>query len=338
MLTTLSSLEELVKTDREAFRAYATDVLSRFTPEDRETAVSIETPATDAGKVLKTWQEQIEPIYQDLEDTRTDPKFKKSIIRYVGFHDNEADDAVDYMINERRAHLLDEVLDNLYPSLDEELPYQRAYAAELLSQSEVNINDFLTRYQAYVDTIEVAEKHNVTICDPHSSWLERQRCARQIYKERQRIMQDEINRLEEIDIQLERLVNDPESLLREIVAKNWDFITLLDLRAKYQKQVDALSDTDQKNPSKKLQLFERVTKSFRERETERLAENEHTHSLKKIRHTSENVYNLLLDIFDLSHAARNRLLLDIQRYTRLTQERNMIQLIQHNREQSMQTD
>ena len=325
-------MDELIKTDREAFRAQATDALRQFTPDDRETAASIETGTVTTSMVLRAWAEQIEPIYQDLDEKRHDVNFKKYLIRNVGFHDEEADYVIDYMILERKQTLLDEVLDNIYPSSDQDPPYQREYAANLLSQSSVDINDFMTRYINFIEAFDAAEKQSVTLCDPHASWLDRQRSALQVYKERQRISQDESSRLDEIEVELENLVNNPDSLLKDIIEKKWNFITVLDLRAKYQKQVDALTKAEQKTPTKRLKLFERVTQSFRDREAEQLAHIHHSQSLKALRHINEEVYNLLLDIFDLNNTDRNHLLLDIQQHTRLTQERDMILLIQRNRE------
>lgn len=324
--------EEFIKTDREAFRAQATEALKRFTPEDREHAASLETRHTTTDDILRAWTEQIEPIHQDLELKRDDTRFKKSLIKAIGFSDNDADKAVDYLVDERKESLLDEVLSNLYPTDDGEIPYQRNYAHEMLSQSDADINDFFSRYIDFIKAVDAAEQYNVLLCDPHASWLERQKTAIQINKERQRLNKDEDARLEEIEHQLETLGNDPESLVGQIIAKEWNFITLLDLRSKYQKHVDSLSKEDRKNPSKHLKLFERVTQSFRDRETERLAKAYHSHSLKTLRKINEEVYDLLLEIFDLDNAKRNRLLMDIQRHTRLSQERDLILLIQRNRE------
>ena len=331
MGTTSHSIEEYIKTDREVFRAQATDALRKFTPEDRELAASLESEHTTTDHVLRAWTEQIEPIHQDLEQKRSDARFKKYIIRNIGFHDHEADKAIDHMIDERKQTLLDEVLDSLYP-LHDDTTYQRDYAVELLTKSDADINDFMSRYIDFAEALDASNTHKVLLCDPHSSWLERQRTALQIHKERQKTHHNEDSRLDEISHELHRLTNTPDSLLGQIVAKEWNFITILDLRAKYQKQVDALPASEHKSPTKRLKLFERVTASFRERETERLAHSHSAHSLKALRTINEDVYNLLLEIFDLGAKARNQLLLDIQAHTRLTQERDLILLIQRNRE------
>jgi hypothetical protein len=327
------TLEEFIKTDREAFRAEATDALRLFTPDDREIAAGLQTEHTTADDVLRAWSEQIEPIHIDLEQKRSDAPFKKMLIKTLGFSDGDADHAIDYLIDERKQLLLDEVLGNLYPIHNNEHPFQYSNALNLLSQSDADINDFFSRYIDFMQAINASEKHKVILCDPHSSWLERQRTAIQINKERQRTVQDEDARLEEIEHQLQKISQDPDSLVGKIISKEWNFITILDLRAKYQKHVDKLSKEDAKNPNKRLKLFERVTQSFRDREAEKLTKAHDTQSLKALRRINEDIYDLLLEVFDLDTTKRNRLLLDIQRHTRLSQERDLILLIQRNREQ-----
>jgi hypothetical protein len=324
------STEDFIKTDREAFRAQATDALKCFTPQDREIATSLETAHTTADNVLRAWTEQIEPIHHDLEQKRGDARFKKTLIRNIGFGDSDADKAIDHLVDERKRQLLAEVLHNLYPH---EHAQQHQAAHTLLSQPDAAINDFFSRYTDFVQSVRAAEKYDVLLCDPHGSWLERQRAAIQINKERQKLSQNEDTRLEEIAHQLDTLTKDPESLVGQIVAKDWNFIIILDLRAKYQKHVDSLLKADEKSPTKRLKLFERVTQSFRDREAEKLTTAQHTRSLKALRAINEDIYDLLLEIFDLDATKRNRLLLDIQRHTRLTQERDLMLLIQRNREQ-----
>lgn len=327
------TLEELIKTDREAFRAQAMSALKLFPLRDRERAVNLETPHTRADDVLRVWVEQIEPIHQDLDLLSSDAKFKKSLVKAVGFSDGDADQAIDYLIESRKRSLLNEVLSNLYPIHEHQIPEQQHAARALLTLPGAEINDFFSRYIDFVQALEAAQKYDVLLCDPFGSWLDRQRAAIQINKERQRLMQDEDARLDEIDRQLGSLSQNGESLVGQIVAMNWNFSTILDLRAKFQKHISALPKDERKNPTKQLKLFERVTQNFRDGETEKLAGALKQHSLRSLRKIHEEIYNLLLEIFDLSSTKRTRLLEDIQRYTKLTQERDLILLIQRNREQ-----
>jgi hypothetical protein len=325
--------DEIIKTDREAFRAQATDALQHFTSADRELALSLETARTTTDNVLRAWTEQIQPIRGDLEEKRGDVKLKKTLIKAFGFGDQQADHMLDYLVDTRKQSLLDEVLGNLYPKQNGEIPPQRRHAEKMLSGTDTAIDNFFSRYIDFARAMNASEKHDIALCDPHGSWLERQRAAIQINKERQRSTADEDARLDEVEAQLETITKDPDNLVGKIVAKNWNFITILDLRAKYQKHVDTLSSDDLKNPNKRLKLFERVTQNFRDAEAEKLTKAHKTQSLRALRTINEDIYDLLLEIFDLNTTKRNQLLLDIQQHTRLTQERDLILLIQRNREQ-----
>lgn len=327
---TAKDLDNFIRESREEFRANATDALEMFPNDDRELAASMETKHTSADKVLKAWEEQIEPMYRELEGKRSDARLKKSLITHLGFRDNDATKAIDRMVRQRKQSLLDEVLDNLYHSDIEEPPYQREYAVNLLSQTSNEINDFYERYLNYVGAIEAAERHDIVLCDPHSSWLERQRTAMAINKERQMLAEDENARLQEIDNELRKLLS-KDALLGHIIAKKLSVIALLDLAATYQKRLKDMKKKDRDDPTARLKLFERVSARFLEGEVERIAKSHSSHTLRSLSGIQSSISNLLLEIFDLSSTQRNRLLLDTQRHTRLIQEQKLIRLIQHNR-------
>lgn len=331
-------VDDQVLVNREAFRAQAMDALGQFSSDDRELAASMDSKYTSTGTILDAWTEQIEPMYHDLEKKRSDARLKQSLVRHIGFHDNDASRMIDYMIKTRKQSLLDEVLDNLYHSDIEEPPRQREHALNFLSQTPTEIQDYRDRYFAFINAIETAERNNITLCDPNAPWLERQRTALAINKQRQHLAQNEDIRLEAIDDELRQLLAD-DTLLSHVVGKKLHLAQLLELATKYQRQVEDLSRDKQDGASMRLKLFERITSDFVEQEVERIATSHHAHTLKTLRVMQSEISTILLEIFDLTNTRRNQLLLDTQRYTRLIQERDLILLIQRNREHFfMETD
>lgn len=327
----LTTTDDYIAAHREEFRAEATEALKRFTPDDRELAASLTTQYATVDDVLKAWTEQIEPMYRDLEAKRSDVRFRKSLMTHVGFHENDATRMVDHIVEVRKQSLLDEVLDNVYHSDIEEPPYQREYALNLLSQPMNEVESFKQRYEQFFEALDGAEQHNITLCDPHGSWIERQKTAMLVNKERQQTAKEEDERLETIDINLQTLTtHDP--LLRVILDKKISIVHLLDLASKYNKQLDSLPDEKQKSSTDRLQLFERVTAPFRMQEVERIASSHHIHNLKSLSVVQSEISDILLEVCSATPTHRNRLLLDVQRHTRLTQERDLILLIQRNRE------
>ncbi|MBM3210567.1 hypothetical protein FJZ39_04505 [Candidatus Saccharibacteria bacterium] len=328
----IKNFEETIRIDREAFRAEATDALTKFGPHDRELAAALETEHVLTSDVLKAWIEQIEPVFNDLQSELEDARFRTLIMRRIGYDETQAELAIERMVEHRKAQLLDEVLTNLYSIDIHEEVYQRAYAEELLGRNPAEIDDFATRYGTFIEVMAAAEAHDVTLLDPHGGWLERQRAALSIHKERQKMVQDEDARLEEIDTILQMLSHSTNHIVGKIVQKDWSFVAILELRNKYQKQLDALTTKEERNPSVKLKTFDRVTVSFRENEAARLIATRKAESLQEIKAINDEVYNLLLEIFDLKTADRNQLLSDIQKYIKLSQERDLILHIQRNRE------
>lgn len=329
--------DDYIRNNRESFRAEATEALRRFTPDDRERAASLETEHVLTSDVLKIWFEQLEPMVRVLDEQKNDSRFVKSLQKRFGFSEHAAEDAVARLALDRKNQLLDEVLTNLYHA-DIESDYQRAYAEEFLNEEPSEIERFSDDYSDFIEALDAAEKHAIAVFDPYGSWLERQRAALAVNRERARSLEDEEERLSEIDAQLEHLTTPSDSLVAYVIQHNWDYARVLDLYEKYHKKVTALSETDHKNPAKRLKLFERVTADFRDRESARLAERNNAHSLSDMKKLSEQVYARLLEIFDLPTRERQHFLNDIRRYARLSQERDLIQTVRANRKRFLASE
>lgn len=329
MTTVGAELDDMIRTNSEEFRARATHALDAFPPDDRELAASMTTKYASIDTVLAGWSEQIEPMYRELEQKRNDARLKKTLVRHFGFHDNDAARMIDTMVEARKESLLQEVLDNIYHSDIEEPPYQREHAAEFLSQPADEIDDFGERYFDFVESIEAAERHNITLCDPHASWIERQRAVSAINKERQQIAEDETERLETIDKELARL-HTADPLLADILRRKMSLVHLLDLSSKYHKQLEQ-HKSGKDDPALRLKTFEHTVAGYRDDEVQRIARSHHAHSLQTLSKIQAEISAIMLDICELTAAQRNSLLLHFQQYTKLTQERELIILIQHNR-------
>lgn len=324
-----AQLDDMIRTNSEEFRARATHALAAFPVDDRELAASMTTKYASIDTVIAGWREQIEPMYRELDQKRDDARLKKTLMRHFGFHDNDAARMIDIMIESRKESLLQEVLDNIYHSDIEEPPYQREHAAEFLSQPPHEIDDFAERYFDFVESIEAAERHHITLCDPHASWIERQKAVIAINKERQQVAEDEAQRLGTIEKELARLQT-ADPLLSDILQHKMSLVHLLDLSSKYHKQLD--QHTARKDdPALRLKTFEHTVAAYRDDEVQRIAKSHHAHSLQTLSKIQAELSTIMLDICELSAAQRNSLLLHFQQYTKLTQEHELIILIQHNR-------
>jgi hypothetical protein len=316
--------------DREGFRAEATNALRQFTPEDRATAEAMETDTITSANILKAWATMYAPICRELDELAVDKRFRQYIVRHVKFSESEAEASIGILLDGRKSTLLDEVLATIYH--DEILVDQRQNAAEFMKKPESYVSGYMDRYTQFIEALEASKKHDIMLCDPHASWLERQRQALQIHKQQAETGRNEDARLKEIEQTMNRMEDDEDSLLGRIVERAWNFVSVLELYRKYKKQLDSLNSEKAQNASARLRLFEKTTASFREEQTEVIANASGSTTLHAVRAIGEDVYNLLLEIFDLSNTARNKLLVDIERYSKLRNERDLILLIQKNRE------
>ena len=330
----LELLYEKAKTNTEEFRAETIEALAKFSPKDRELCRHLANSKVGIENVLAVWESELLPERTRLEKLRSDAVFRSYLMKKLGFDSQETQDKIDALVVERIEQAVAVCLLELYPlptdgtkDNDEE---HRQTTAAFFAQTDEEIEDFRQRYYNYAQHMFVVEELNVAIYDPHASWLERQRCAKQIRKERQNTAEEEMIRLAEIDQQLAELASSHDGLLGKMVANKWDFATVMDLRHRYEKELASLDDA-QKSPMKHLQKFEKVTKAFRERETEKLARQSSTTKLKAVRQISEEVEKLLIHIFDLENGEKNSLLLDMAAYRTLAQERDMLLAIQNNR-------
>lgn len=328
-------LDDLIKTNVEQFRAEATEALQQFSNDDRTTAKRLASRYATATTVLKAWDEQIEPMYRSLEAKQSDTRLRKSLERHFGFHEGDTSQAIDFMVTRRKQSLLDEVLDNVYHSDIEEPPEARVFAAQFLSQSPTEISDFYRRLQQYELYSRLAAEHEVVVIDPHTSWIERQRTAALINRERQQSEEANHQRLIAIESEISALLND-HPLLDDILDHHVSTVQLLDIATKYHRHLAELSDKEKTDPTVALQIFERVTHDFIETETKQIAHSHHVHTLKTLNKIRNDISELVLEVCELSSSGRNRLLLAVQTYTKLLQERSMIELIQRNRSRALE--
>lgn len=330
----ISELLKKAEVDVEAFRAEATAAMQDFTSDDREYVTGLHCDSADIEKVLHTWEEKLRPERERLTAKRTDASFRATLRRNIGFSDDQAREEIEYMIDERLELLLDETVDSLYPLAEGDPPHslasQRAYALHFLSQSDEDIASFKQRYYAYMHYTHVAHAHSITVCDPHASWLERQRCALQIRRERHQTREEEESRLLTIESELQELSTSQGGLAGEITKKGWDFAKLADLRQKYEKRIDKLTER-QATPTKKLKIFDEVVHAFRDSEVAKVVDSQRKPTLESVRQAGEEVDALLLKFIDLSNKDKNALLADMKHYRTLQQEKDMVMLIRKNR-------
>jgi hypothetical protein len=327
----LEKIAEQAKLDTERFRANAINSLSEFTPSERKIATDVATAEVSIYDVLSAWKEHLRPLHQKIDAAKTVEAVHVVLAKALGFDAPRSEELTAYLVSLRKHEALEAVLADLYKDATSGHAKQIHAARTFLSQPLDELTRYDERYTAFAHHLHVANTNEVTVCDPYASWVERRRCAMQVRKEREKNSEDEVTRLHDIDLRLQALGDEHEGLLGEMIKNGWDFVTVMDLRSSYEKQIAALPDDKRRSPTKRLRVFDKVTAAFRDKETEKLAAQIPDAGLKTIRQLSENIDKLLLRIFDLSNTQKNKLLLDMKEYRELTQEKSMIHMIRDNR-------
>ena len=328
-----NTIDETESINIEAVRAEATDALARFTPEDRKFATDIGVKNINLLDLADDWSTKLKDLFEELEATSSQPKIRTYLAKHFSFTEKDVEPVIDGIIETRQLQALEATISKRFrdAGFDHSEPHIRLVDFLLLEPIGI-IDAFFDRARAYYGALKAADDHNITLCDPHGSWLERQRAAMQIQKERSAMAQSETDRLQDIAEEISRIQDDRDSTISRVIAMDWDYPRVLVLHDKYRDQVAKLKKADRENPTKIIRIFEKVTKDFRENQTERLTKRTHTRSLKGIRDIQEGIYDLLLELFDLSDNQRAHIDKQVKSYTSLRQERDMILLLQRNRE------
>lgn len=337
----LRKLVDFAARDPEGFRLNAARVYAEFSSQDRLNTRTFETEEITAYCALDKWQTSLRPLLDELENNRTKPSFYRAIVKYLLLDSQQAARKIEGFIQTRRHEVLSQFVVNLYPKpVDggkDKLAKQRSHAYKLLAQSPQEIEALRQRYTDYLLHHRAAQLQSITVTDPHAPWIKRKHASKKVTIERKKTTMREQARLQAINEELEKLASLYNGLLGKILERNWDLIVVIGLRNRYEKKIQTLSEDEAKSPLKRLEIFEKITKEFRDEQVEKLARNDPTqNSLAAARSFAEIIDGLLLQIFDLTNAQKNQLLTLTKEARELTEERANIIKDRTHRQQILQ--
>lgn len=314
--------------NRELFRLHATQAYQEFTPQNRHVVASLETQDIAAYSFFATWTQQTAPALKQLEQQVQDASFLEDLASRLLLDPASTSQKLDSLITQRRSELHDELLECVYSESHDNpkrLTQARQQAALLLRLDDTSLQRLSAQYESYMCYYMVATMYSIPVHDPYSSWLKRRNIDAQIATDREHIEANEQARLHALNTKLDAVHSSYNGLIKILAQKDWDLITIISLRNSYEKRLAALSAVDVKKSLKRLALFEKVTKTFREEQIERLtADTAAKASLTTTHQITKEIDELLLTIFDLPNADKNRLLVLTKQARELTEERNQL--------------
>lgn len=328
-------ITDLILTNIEDFRDEASKVYGAFSLKERSLLEGLDANGIDSYNVLSAWEEELLPLIHALQSKQTEDVFRKAIVKNLFLSEAEIQPKIDELISKREAEIIHNFTFRLYPVNENKrkdiYKKQRERVRILFSRPEAEILQIKDHKIDYMLCSEAAEKNNIIVVDPYSSRSKRNKAIKMINKERRNILAAENERLEYTKGRLEALSAMNGGILIDITTKKWDLMTILSLRNQYEKSVDKLSKEDSNNAIKRLEIFDKETRDFRNEQMAKLVVSADQVSLAIARTITKDIDTLLLQVFDLTVIQKNQLVLNAKEYRELSHEQAEITKHQSNR-------
>lgn len=326
---------DLISTDIEIFRSEASDAYAVHTKKERAILESLNAKNIDSQTLLAAWEDEVLSLNHKLDKKLDDETLKKCLSKNLFLNKTGTDSKTIQLIHERKIEILDEFILKHYPltkkSKKDIYKKQRKAALQLLSASEHEILELKNHQADFIIYQAAAKKHNIAVIDPCDSKSKRKKVVQQIEIEQRQVLTAESDRLYEIKNRLNSLSVASGGVLIDILDKKWDLNTILDLREQYEKAISKLPKKDTNNAIKRLEIFDRETRDFRNEQTTKLVINAEQVNLTTARTITKDIDNILLRTFDLTTAQKDQLIQNAKEYNELTHEQSNIIQIQNNR-------
>jgi len=323
----MSAVDEYVKNqlllNREAFRAENTEFLRALTVADRILCQDLGAIGVSTAELLQIFRDQTAPTIKLLEAKRDGKTLKSYLMKNLGFSGLATDMAVNYLVETRRSQVITDFITKIGGQDNE------GKLRSLLNRPVDELLGLFGRYHNYRRALDLSEENGLALVDPYASRLKRRKMRKSVRRDQRATVRHEKKRLRQIERDMADLFSS-NRLLSSIVDKNWSFVEILDLNHQYQKR---LSKVKKVSPATKIEIFEEITAGFRYSNTEALAAGGDGLGLKDLQCLGEDIYNLLLEVFDMDNTGRNRLMTEVRIYSGLASEREQLQLARRNREE-----
>jgi hypothetical protein len=308
--------------DREALRAQLNGYLLDFSLADRVRTKVLDKSTVSTERLANIVADDFASQIKSLERKLTDKNWRGYLMRHLSFDAIGADLAVSHLVEQRRHELIAETTKALGLIDDSQL-----VLTSLLTTPVDELVDLIQRFANYQQAINIEMTYGLSLLDAHAGHFKRSQMRRRIRRERKQIARQEKRTLRKNHRLIQEfLAND--QLFADLIANQLSYVEILGLRQDYQKTIDKLK-TNEREPSKLMDIFDDVTKTYIRREINRLSSDQQ--DLKTLNATNEQLRGLLLEVFDLDNEARNQLMTKMAEYNNLLRDNANITTARTNR-------
>ncbi len=106
--------EDLLMNDMELFRREATRLYGLYTPTERALLARLESRTVSAYTVLITWEEMLQPLLRELRVKRSEPTFRKAMMKHLFLSADETQPTIHKVVSLRESDVVQKFIINLY--------------------------------------------------------------------------------------------------------------------------------------------------------------------------------------------------------------------------------
>ncbi len=311
-----NEISDLALTNIEVFRRKAEAALKQFTTIEQRTFKQLGATTTSPYDFLVELELTLIPLRQSLDSKRSNTPYKKSLAKQIILPLDTIQPVVDLTINYSDNFHIDSFIRAASGSSGNQTWLKEFIT--MTSKADVSVlKDHYVDAQLYT---QVAHENAITIVNPHASAIKRSAAKHRIARERRNTTAFEDTRLQYIAARRLELNEVYDGLIASIMAEDWNLMEVLAMRQEYEKKLSSLPIDDVLDDSRRLELFDTITNAFKKKHAHRTT----TTGLESARQSNAAIDTLLLRIFDLTTAQKNKLLLDSKEYRSIHEEESLI--------------
>lgn len=323
-----NDIVDLIESNIELFRDKAAKACSDFSKIERKLLKKLTNKSVDSKTLLDEWANDIVTLNHKLDAKLEDDTLKSCLSKNLFLSKSGTHAKTIQIVNERKTEVLNDFILKHYPidkkSKKDLYKKQRRLAKLLLSRPEEEIAELRQHQLEFMAYMSAAEERNITVVDPCLSKSNRKKAIQKVESEQRQVLINENDRLYEIKNKLNSLSVMSGGVLVDILDKNWDLNAVLALREKYEKAINKLPKKDANNAVRRLEIFDKETRDFRNEQTAKLVIDAEQISLATARTITKDIDNILLRLFDLTTTQKDQLIKNANEYGELVKEQAAI--------------
>ncbi len=317
-------LDQLAQANPLEFRRQAQEVYGRYSRQTRKFHAKLATDDISTLEFFIRWQDSLLPIRRSVAEASASAAFSKSLRKHLVLNESTAQALADKLSFERDHEEVERFLSALYTV---EPSPQRQAAQDILTRSVADIEDEMRLHIDYLLMASVAKRRQLTIADPAAGRLKRLIQRGRQKREIKRYVKAQTRRLRGIELRQSEIETKYGGLILRIFNLQLDVVEVLAARQDYDKRLGKLTPTSQKSSTKRLEVFESVTRKIRDSYVAKVVDDEKLASLQQV---SKEVDEVLIQVFDMSVEDRNRLMTLLKEYRDLSREKQQINSVLDN--------